>query len=184
MSDFKNLITEWLEKIQKMSTDKKTVSGFEMADDQVLNEIRILARDGQEFIKNYWDDEVVDEISDRLKKRLQDYVANNDSTSDLIDKFVKDIKNQTTNEESKMSDLALYKHFRDYVEEVTKDGLCIVGRSNYENFVEGLPLGKDNAGFKAQVTTYGSLCFYLDDVLHFFDQPEEFKKIFLKDYED
>ena len=184
MSDFKNLITEWLEKIQKMSTDKKTVSGFEMADDQVLNEIRILARDGQEFIKNYWDDEVVDEISDRLKKRLQDYVVNNDSTSDLIDKFVKDIKNQTTNEESKMSDLALYKHFRDYVEEVTKDGLCIVGRSNYENFVEGLPLGKDNAGFKAQVTTYGSLCFYLDDVLHFFDQPEEFKKIFLKDYED
>lgn len=182
MSDFKNLITEWLEKIQKMSTDKKTVSGFVMPDDQVLNEIRILARDSQEFIKNYWDDEVVDEISGRLKKRLQDYVANNDSTSDLINKFVKDIKNQT--KESKMSDLALYKHFRDYVEEVTKDGLCIVGRSNYENFVEGLPLGKDNAGFKAQVTTYGSLCFYLDDVLHFFDQPEEFKKIFLKDYED
>lgn len=82
----------------------------------------------------------------------------------------------------KLSDLELYQHFVDYVDEVHEDGTCFVARYNYEHFVLKLPLIDSEQGFEAYVTTYGTLCFNIDDMEHFFDDFKTFKDVFMKHF--
>lgn len=82
----------------------------------------------------------------------------------------------------KLSDMELYQHFVDYVDYADEGGICFVTRSEYEHFVSKLPLIDSDHGFDAHVTTYGELCFDIDNVAHFFDDFETFKDLFLKHF--
>lgn len=81
-----------------------------------------------------------------------------------------------------MTDLEIYRHFCRYVDTVNEDGTCFVSRTDYDNFVIKLPLKSSEKGFPAYVTSYGHLAFKIDDVSHFFDDFETFKKNFMEEY--
>lgn len=82
-----------------------------------------------------------------------------------------------------MIDLELYAHFSKFVYEVHKDdGICFVLRCDYDNFTKGLPIDDSEKGFEAFITSNGDLCFNIDDVSHFFDDFETFKKTFMEEY--
>ena len=50
----KNLILDWLAHIEQMASDRKTLNYYIMEYQDCLREIKVLARDSQEFIKLYW----------------------------------------------------------------------------------------------------------------------------------
>ena len=82
----------------------------------------------------------------------------------------------------KLSDLELYQHFVDYVDEVHKDGTCFVNSFDYENFVLKLAIEDSEEGFEAYVTHHGDICFNIDDMEHFFDDFETFKDLFMRHF--
>lgn len=58
-----------------------------------------------------------------------------------------------------MTDLELYVHFKKYVFEVHKDGICFVYPFDYNDFTKCLPINDAEEGFDAVITTDGVLCF-------------------------
>ena len=82
----------------------------------------------------------------------------------------------------KLSDLELYQHFIDCVDEVHEDGTCFVNSFDYENFVLGLAIEDSEQGFEAFVTHHGDICFNIDDMMHFFDDFETFKDLFMRQF--
>ena len=49
----KELMMSWFAHIEQIATDKKTLNGVIMDDQQALKEIKVLAKDCQTFIKLY-----------------------------------------------------------------------------------------------------------------------------------
>lgn len=82
-----------------------------------------------------------------------------------------------------MSDLELYQHFVDYVFEVHRDGNCFVRRFDYDAFTKCLPINDAEDYFDAVITSDGDLCFNIEDVLHFFDDFDTFKDLFMRQFE-
>ena len=56
MEKAKDLIVSWFEHIEQMATNRKTANGSVMGFQECLDEIRVLAKESQEFMKSYIDE--------------------------------------------------------------------------------------------------------------------------------